>query len=167
MSKLYLGIDIGSTTVKIVVLDEARTLLAWRYLRSRGQPRQTLWAGVQELAQTVDFAAVAGVGLSGSGGGPIEALIGGYHVNELIAQTRAVGEYYPQARTVIEIGGQDSKFLAVEWDARSGKMVLVDFAMNNLCAAGTGSFLDQQAERLGIAIEDEFATLALQSHNPA
>jgi predicted CoA-substrate-specific enzyme activase len=78
-----------------------------------------------------------------------------------------VGEFYPQVRTVIEIGGQDSKFLSLEWDAARDKMVLADFAMNNLCAAGTGSFLDQQAERLGISIEDEFAQIALQSEHPA
>ncbi|MCB8945885.1 MAG: hypothetical protein H6658_19220 [Ardenticatenaceae bacterium] len=70
-----------------------------------------------------------------------------------------MGEFYPQARTVIEIGGQDSKFLSVQWDEQNHKMVLADFAMNNLCAAGTGSFLDQQAERLGIAIVDEFADI--------
>ncbi len=167
MNKTYLGIDVGSTTVKIVVLDKNRTMLAWRYLRSRGQPRQTLLDGITEISQKFDLTNIIGVGLSGSGGGPIAELIGGYHVNELIAQTRAVGEFYPQARTVIEIGGQDSKFLSLEWDKQSGKMILVDFAMNNLCAAGTGSFLDQQAERLGISIENEFAKIALQSQNPA
>ncbi len=167
MNETYLGIDVGSTTVKIVVLDKARHMLAWRYLRSRGQPRQTLLDGITEISQKFDLSNIVGVGLSGSGGGPITELIGGYHVNELIAQTRAVGEFYPHARTVIELGGQDSKFLSVEWDSRSHKMILVDFAMNNLCAAGTGSFLDQQAERLGISIENDFATIALQSENPA
>lgn len=166
-AQVFLGIDVGSTTVKLVVLGEDRRLLAWRYLRSHGQPRQTVFRGLTDLFHEVDTAVVQSVGLSGSGSGPIAKLVGGYHVNELVAQTRAVGEYYPQARTVIEIGGQDSKYLSVEWDAAQRKMVLVDFAMNNLCAAGTGSFLDQQAERLGISIEDEFARIALQSDNPA
>jgi predicted CoA-substrate-specific enzyme activase len=167
MKDIYLGIDIGSTTIKVVVLDRARTLIKHCYLRSKGQPRQTLLQAMSELFQHFDPAQIAGVGLTGSGGEPIARLIGGCHVNELIAQTRAVGEFHPEARTVIEIGGQDSKFLSVAWDKESGKMVLVDFAMNTLCAAGTGSFLDQQAERLGISIEDEFAALALQSRNPA
>lgn len=165
--KLYLGIDIGSTTVKLVLLDQAHNLRAQRYLRSKGQPRQTLLREVHDLAHQFDLARLAGVGLTGSGGEPVAQIIGGNHVNELIAQTRAVGEFHPEARTVIEIGGQDSKFLALEWDAKSGKMVLIDFAMNTLCAAGTGSFLDQQAERLNISIEREFAALAVESMNPA
>ena len=167
MTHVHLGIDVGSTTVKVVALDARRRLLAWRYRRSRGQPRRTLLASIEDLASEVDLSRIAGVGLTGSGGAPMAEVIGGYHVNELIAQTRAVGAFYPQARTVIEIGGQDSKFLALEWDATDDKMVLVDFAMNNLCAAGTGSFLDQQAERLGISIEEDFARLALQSEHPA
>jgi len=167
MNSVYLGIDIGSTTVKVVVIDRQRNLLHQRYLRSNGQPRQTLLRAIADLQADLASKQILGVGLTGSGGDQIAQLIGGQHCNELIAQTRAVGEFHPEARTVIEIGGQDSKFLAVEWDARSEKMVLVDFAMNALCAAGTGSFLDQQAERLGISIEEEFANLALQSTNPA
>jgi predicted CoA-substrate-specific enzyme activase len=167
MKDLFLGIDIGSTTVKVVVADRARRILDHRYLRSKGQPRQTLLNVAEELHQKFDLSRVAGVGMTGSGGEPIAKLIGGHHVNELIAQTRAVGEYHREARTVIEIGGQDSKFLSTEWDEKSGKMMLVDFSMNTLCAAGTGSFLDQQAERLGISIEKEFGALALESMNAA
>jgi predicted CoA-substrate-specific enzyme activase len=167
MQALHLGIDIGSTTVKVVVVDNERTLIASRYLRSNGQPRQTLMHAINELSREVDFSQVTGVGLTGSGGGPIAQLLGCRHINELVAQTQAVGVLYPFARTVIEIGGQDSKFLSLAWDEAAGKMALADFAMNSLCAAGTGSFLDQQAERLEIAIEDEFAALALQAQNPA
>lgn len=167
MNTLYLGIDIGSTTVKVVVLDKERHLLADRYLRSSGRPRQTLLRAMDELTQQFDLAQVAGVGLTGSGGDAIARLIGGQHINELIAQSRAVEQWYPQARTVIELGGQDSKFLSLAWDDKGGRLALIDFAMNTLCAAGTGAFLDQQAERLGIAIEGEFATMALQSVNPA
>lgn len=167
MKDIFLGIDIGSTTVKVVVVDRNHTLLANSYCRSQGQPRQTLLREIDELATQFDLSRIAGVGMTGSGGEPIARIIGGYHINELIAQTRAVGEYYPHARTIIEIGGQDSKFLSTQWDEKSGKMLLMDFSMNTLCAAGTGSFLDQQAERLGISIEEEFGHLALQSENPA
>ncbi len=167
MSDLFLGIDVGSTTVKVVVLDRARRLLGHRYRRSNGQSQLTLLQALRDLGREFDLTQVAGVGLTGSGGERIARAIGGQHVNELIAQTRAVSEYYPQARTVIEIGGQDSKFLALEWDEAQGKLALRDFAMNAICAAGTGSFLDQQAERLGIEIEGEFGRLALQSASPA
>jgi predicted CoA-substrate-specific enzyme activase len=170
---LFLGIDIGSITVKLVVLDEAAEILAWRYARSHGQPRALLLAQAHavagdlhlELDEFVDR--VAAAGFTGSGGRPVAELLGGHHVNELVAQTRAVGKYCPRARTVIEIGGQDSKLLSVAWDETIGQMVLVDMALNNLCAAGTGAFLDQQAERLGISIENEFSDLALQSETPA
>ncbi|HEU4563595.1 MAG TPA: acyl-CoA dehydratase activase [Gemmatimonadaceae bacterium] len=164
--EIYLGLDIGSTTVKVVALDAQRRLLAHSYRRASGRPRQTLLEAAEILAPLGDRP-IAGVGLTGSGGGPIARIIGGHHVNELIAQTRAVGEYHREARTVIEIGGQDSKFLSVQWDARLGQMIMLDFAMNALCAAGTGSFLDQQAERLGIAIDREFAETALRSTSPA
>lgn len=163
---VYLGIDVGSTTVKLVVLDDEKSILAHTYVRANGRPRQTVLEASEILAPFANRR-IAAVGLTGSGGGPIAEIIGGDHVNELIAQTRSVGEYYPQARTIIEIGGQDSKFLAVEWDAKAEQMIMLDFAMNALCAAGTGSFLDQQAERLGISIDREFADLALQSSSPA
>jgi len=167
MGGIFLGIDIGSTTVKVVVLDSNRRLLDWRYVRSRGRPRQALLEAVDELADVIGDATILGLGLSGSGGGPVADLIGGTHVNELVAQTRAIGAYHPEARTVIEIGGQDSKLLSVRWDPSSQQMLLEDFAMNALCAAGTGAFLDQQAERLGVAIDQEYARLALTSTNPA
>lgn len=167
MKDIFLGIDIGSTTVKVIVLDRDQNLLDQRYLRSKGQPRQTLLREIDDLQKTYNLNRIAGVGLTGSGGEPIAQYIGGNHCNELIAQTRAIGKYHPEARTVIEIGGQDSKFLSTEWEPNSGKMILVDFAMNTLCAAGTGSFLDQQAERLGISIEKEFGTLALESLSPS
>ncbi len=167
MSDIALGIDVGSTTVKLVVLDPAGEILARRYLRANGQPRETLLRASRVLGEDFGGARVVAAGLTGSGGGGVARLVGGVHRNELVTQTRAVGVLHREARTVIEIGGQDSKFLSVEWDEASGQMVLGDFAMNTLCAAGTGSFLDQQAERLGIRIDGEFARLALASRSPA
>jgi predicted CoA-substrate-specific enzyme activase len=163
----FLGIDVGSTTVKVVVLDDAANLLAHTYVRANGQPRPALLAALRDLPVDLGPGGVAGVGVTGSGGAAVAELIGGRHINELIAQTRAVTRYHPEARTVIEMGGQDSKLLLLEQDARTGEVLLVDFVMNALCAAGTGSFLDQQAERLGISIDREFAALALGSTNPA
>jgi predicted CoA-substrate-specific enzyme activase len=165
--EIFLGIDIGSTTVKVVVLGRDRGLLAARYVRSQGQPRLALLSVMDDLAGQFDLSCVAGAGLTGSGGEPIARLIGGRHVNELVAQTCAVGHFHPEARTVVEMGGQDSKFMSVTWDGTTQRMVLVDFAMNSLCAAGTGAFLDQQAERLGISIETEFPAMAVQSNSPA
>ncbi|MCG6926684.1 MAG: acyl-CoA dehydratase activase [Acidobacteria bacterium] len=167
MRDIALGIDVGSTTVKLVVLDPGGEILAHRYVRANGQPRETLLETSRLLDRQFAGARILAVGLTGSGGRAVASLVGGIHNNELVTQTRAVGVLHPEARTVIEIGGQDSKFLSVEWDEASGQMALGDFAMNALCAAGTGSFLDQQAERLGIRIDGEFARLALASRHSA
>jgi predicted CoA-substrate-specific enzyme activase len=167
MQELFAGIDIGSTTVKVALINAPDRLLDQRYRRSNGRPRAALVAILRDLAATHDLGLVRGAVLTGSGGEAVARILGCRHINELVAQTRAVGALHPEARTVIEIGGQDSKFLALSWDAAAGRMVLADFAMNALCAAGTGSFLDQQAERLGIAIEEEFGRIALQSTAPA
>ncbi len=167
MRGVYLGVDVGSTTVKLVALDPSGELLSHAYVRSNGRPRSTLLEASRAVTEHFSPDEILGVGLTGSGGRPIAEIVGGIHTNELVTQTRAVGAYHPEARTVIEIGGQDSKFLSVQWDEGSRQMMLVDFAMNALCAAGTGSFLDQQAERLGIAIDGEFERIALASEHPA
>ena len=164
---LSLGLDVGSTTVKVVVLSSEGHLLASRCVRSNGRPRETVLDTSRRVLEPFGDHRIASLGLSGSGGGPVARILGGVHVNELVAQTRAVGAYHPDARTVIEIGGQDSKLLSVRMRPEDGVMALEDFAMNALCAAGTGSFLDQQAERLGIDIDGGFETIALSSRNPA
>jgi len=164
---LFLGIDVGSTTVKLVAVGPTGQLLAHRYVRANGQPRETLLRASGLLDEELRGARTLGVGLTGSGGEPVARIIGGVHANELVTQSRAIGAWHPEARTVIEIGGQDSKYLSVRWDPAREQMTLLDFAMNTLCAAGTGSFLDQQAQRLGIAIDEEFARIALDSRNPA
>jgi predicted CoA-substrate-specific enzyme activase len=163
----FLGIDVGSTTVKLVAVSASGQLLAHRYARANGQPRETLLRESHLVERELRERPTLGVGLTGSGGEPVARIIGGIHANELVTQSRAVGACHPEAQTVIEIGGQDSKFLSVRWDAARGQMALLDFAMNTLCAAGTGSFLDQQAQRLGIAIDEEFARIALASRSPA
>ncbi|MCG6922299.1 MAG: acyl-CoA dehydratase activase [Acidobacteria bacterium] len=164
---VFLGIDVGSTTVKLVAVDPAGRVLFHRYVRANGQPRETLLRASGLFEETLPGASTLGVGLTGSGGEPVAHIVGGVHANELVTQCRAVGARHREARTVIEIGGQDSKFLSVRWDEARGQMTLLDFAMNTLCAAGTGSFLDQQAGRLGIEIDGEFARLALASRSPA
>ena len=124
MSDIALGIDVGSTTVKLVVLDPVGEILAHRYVRANGQPRETLLETSRLLDERFAGARILAVGLTGSGGAAVASLIGGVHNNELVTQTRAVGVLHPEARTVIEIGGQDSKFLSVEWDETSRQMAL-------------------------------------------
>ena len=91
--------------------------------------------------------------------------MGGTYVNEIVAQSTSVSKYYPEVRTIIEMGGEDSKLIFMdELDDNASR--LSDFELNTLCAAGTGSFLDQQAKRIGISIENEFGELSLKSENP-
>ncbi|MHC4575335.1 MAG: acyl-CoA dehydratase activase [Planctomycetota bacterium] len=103
------------------------------------------------------------VAATGSAGRFLARLAGITFVNEVPAQAAAVCRLYPQLQqaTIIEMGGQDSKLIFVS--AERGRHQVRDFALNTVCAAGTGSFLDQQAQRLGINIEGQFGELALQS----
>lgn len=157
----YLGIDVGSITTKMVVMDEKDDILAGIYLRNNGRPLEAVQQGLEVLSsQLGGGASIDGVATTGSARHLAAYLVGADVVkNEITAHSIAVIEQFPDAKTIFEIGGQDSKVILL----RAG--VVVDFAMNTVCAAGTGSFLDQQAARLGITIE-EFGRLALQAKHP-
>jgi len=162
---LYLGIDVGSVSVKVVLLDAHQNILEHHYIRSKGQPMATVLRTLKDVHGRHSLDRVAKLAVAGSGGKLVAQRLGGTLVNEIVAQTKAVGRFHPHIRTVIEIGGEDSKLLILRPDPRQGSVILEDFSMNTMCAAGTGSFLDQQASRLGLSIE-EFATLALKSETP-
>lgn len=158
---LYLGIDIGSVTVKLALIDEGGRFVDSVYLRTQGKPIWAIQQGLRELrAKLRRNQVVKGVGTTGSARYLAAAMVGGDVVkNEITSQVVATTRCVPGARTIIEIGGQDSKIIIL----RHG--MVDDFGMNTVCAAGTGSFLDHQAARLGIAIED-FGDRALRSRNP-
>lgn len=157
----FLGIDVGSVSTNIVVLGESGEVLHSLYLRTRGNPIGVLQEGLRQVAAAVgpDFA-VLGCGTTGSAR-QLAGVVAGADVvkNEITAHATATASLVPGVRTIIEIGGQDSKIILL----RDG--MVVDFAMNTVCAAGTGSFLDQQAARLGIRIQD-LGPIALKSKNP-
>ncbi len=158
---VYLGIDVGSVSTNLALLDRGGAVIADFYLRTRGQPIRAVQRGLQEVEAVMPpGAGVAAVGTTGSGRALAAAVVGGDVVkNEITAHAVAALELVPDVATVIEVGGQDSKMIIL----RDG--IVVDFAMNTVCAAGTGSFLDHQAARLGIPIE-EFGDYALQSRDP-
>lgn len=157
----YLGIDVGSITTKVVLLDEKDRLLAKAYLRNNGRPIEAIQQGMERiLAQSGESVTIGGVATTGSARQMAAYLVGADLVkNEITAHSIAVIDLCPDAKTIFEIGGQDSKVIVL----RNG--VVVDFAMNTVCAAGTGSFLDQQASRLGVSIE-VFGALALRASHP-
>lgn len=158
MKKCYLGIDIGSVSTNIIVMDEYDNVLNTLYLRTQGKPIETIKKGLLQTKKKLDkYTEIAGVGTTGSGRQLGGIMVGADVIkNEITAHGVAALHHVPDVKTIIEIGGQDSKIILL----RNG--ILYDFAMNTVCAAGTGSFLDRQAERLGIPIE-EFGELALKS----
>jgi len=161
MKKGYLGVDVGSVSTNLVVIDEAGELLIKKYLRTNGKPINTVQEGLFEIGQELgDDIAITGAGTTGSARYLISLIIGADIVkNEITAHAIAASSIDSEVRTIVEIGGQDSKIIIM----RDG--VVTDFAMNTVCAAGTGSFLDQQASRLLIPIED-FGSYALKAKTP-
>ena len=158
----YLGVDVGSISTNLAVLSDRGELLGKRYLMTAGRPIEAVRRGLRELAGELgDRVEIRGVGTTGSGRYMIGDIIGADVIrNEITAQARAAVELDPEVDTILEIGGQDSKYIST----RDG--VVVDFEMNRVCAAGTGSFLEEQAERLGMKIEEEFGRAALAAARP-
>lgn len=156
--KGYLGIDVGSVSTNIVFLDEGGVIRESIYLRTQGRPIATVQKGLGKLKDRLPSnIKVRGAGATGSGRNLAGIVVGADAVkNEITAHAVAASILVPGVQTILEIGGQDSKIIVL----RNG--VVSDFAMNTVCAAGTGSFLDQQAARLNIAIE-KFGEIALQS----
>lgn len=156
-----MGIDVGSVSTNLVVIDDDENIVEKVYLRTEGQPINALNKGLTILLDRIgDYPDIKGVGATGSGRQLAAAITGADVVkNEITAHAVAAQKLVEGVKTIIEIGGQDSKIIIL----RNG--VVYDFAMNTVCAAGTGSFLDRQAARLGIPI-GEFGKFALLSKTP-
>lgn len=162
MKKAYLGIDIGSISTKGVVIDENNKIIASSYLYTEGNPILASKRVIRELKNNIDLNKykVVGVGTTGSARKLIGTILGANTIkNEITAHAIGAMSIYPNVKTIFEIGGQDSKIIIID------NGIVTDYAMNTLCAAGTGSFLSSQAKRLGIPIEN-FGKIALTSDNP-
>ncbi len=160
----YIGLDSGSVSLNTVVLDPSGAVLHERYDRLKGEPLSTCRRSLGEVFSRFPPENLLGVAFTGSGGRLLSEILGGFLVNEVLAQARAVSRLYPEVRSVIEMGGEDSKLLVMGQDGKGSR--LEDFSMNTVCAAGTGSFLDQQAARVGVKIEGEFGELSCRSKRP-
>jgi predicted CoA-substrate-specific enzyme activase len=159
--RTFLGLDVGSVSTKLVLLDESGVVLEAIYRRTRGRPIAVIQEGLRELQQRgQDGVEIVGAGTTGSARQLAGFLLGADVVkNEITAHAVGTALFAPDVRTIIEIGGQDSKVILLD------DGLVVDFAMNTVCAAGTGSFLDQQAARLDIPIE-QFGAIAMRSRTP-
>jgi predicted CoA-substrate-specific enzyme activase len=160
--EVYLGVDIGSTTTKTVLMDGEKSIIHKQYVPTQGKPievAQRLLAGIRE--EFGDSLAFLGVATTGSGRHVVgDFLKADLVVDEITAHARAAVHWDPEVDTVFEIGGQDSKYI---WIERGNPL---DFDMNKVCAAGTGSFLHELANKLRINIVREFQEIALSATNP-
>lgn len=158
---VVLGIDIGSTSTNLVLTGRDGTLVDFQYLRTSGDPERAVRTGLSNIQKRfgeVDFLAV---GVTGSGRTRVGRMLGADTIrDEITAQAKAAAKVDPEVDTVFEIGGQDSKYISLQ----NGEVK--DFQMNKICAAGTGSFVEEQAARMGIPIR-EFGPLALSAGAPA
>jgi predicted CoA-substrate-specific enzyme activase len=152
--KAYLGIDVGAVSTNLALLDESREVVFVSYLRTAGDPLSSIARIMDGAHDKIDRYEIGGCAATGSGRQLAAALVGADLVkNEITAHAAGALHFCPGARTVIEVGGQDSKIIMID------HMTVVDFAMNNVCAAGTGSFLDHQAARMNLSI-GEFCEMA-------
>lgn len=163
----YLGIDVGSVSTNLAVLDEAGDVVKEIYVKTDGRPIEVVNRGLAEIwSEMGPRLNILGVATTGSGRELIGELVGADTVNDEITAHKTGATFIGRKLinrvpdTIFEIGGQDSKFISLQ------DGIVVDFAMNEACAAGTGSFLEEQAEKLGISIVGEFAELALSSQAP-
>ncbi|MFH1574642.1 MAG: acyl-CoA dehydratase activase [Acidobacteriota bacterium] len=163
----FLGIDIGSVSTNLVVIDAEFNVLKEIYLRTEARPIEAVGRGLREIEQDLGGRIrIRGLGTTGSGRELIGELVGADTVNDEITAHKTGADFIDRTilglgvDTIFEIGGQDSKFISLE------QGIVVDFAMNEACAAGTGSFLEERAKELGIRIEGDFARIALSSDSP-
>ncbi|MFB6343135.1 acyl-CoA dehydratase activase [Saccharicrinis sp. FJH62] len=162
---IHFGFDLGSISINTVVMDSKKRIIENRYDKCHGKPFELFLTILSDLQKRYAGKKIGLIGLTGTGGKLASELIGGKYINEIVAQSTSVAKLHPEVKTVIEMGGEDSKLIFME-EVEKNASRLSDFSMNTLCAAGTGSFLDQQARRIGISIEDEFGELSLSSDNP-
>ncbi|MBM3745476.1 MAG: hypothetical protein FJW34_06745, partial [Acidobacteria bacterium] len=178
---INLGLDIGAISLKLAALgapeDRAALeslcaekpgfrLLEWDFdgrrlplalsenRRMAGSPIQSTFDLLQEFYEVVPEARVEGIRVTGSGSRTIAKILGIYFENEFKAIARMMGRFHPEARTIFEIGGESSKYLRLEPQPETGHAAITDYDRSGECAAGTGSFLDQQALRMGYSVED-------------
>ena len=161
MKDCYLGVDIGSISTKGVIIDDNKKIITKAYIWTEGNPINAVKKLLNILKENLpkDYR-IKGIGTTGSARKLIGLMLNACIVkNEITAHAIGTLTFYPNIRTILEIGGQDSKIILI----KNG--IITNYAMNTLCAAGTGAFLSSQARRLGISVED-FGKYALKSKNP-
>ena len=163
-TKYYIGVDIGSISTKAVIIDNENNIIAGKYIWTEGNPieatKKIMSCFNEKITDRNIKENIYGIGTTGSARNLIGSILNATAIkNEITAHAIGTLSRYSDVRTILEIGGQDSKLIIL----KDG--IVVDYAMNTLCAAGTGAFLSSQAKRLGVEIED-LGKIALKSKNP-
>ncbi len=161
MKECFLGVDIGSISTKGVIIDERNNIISSSYIWTEGNPTKAVKKLINILKKNLPKEYVLkGIGTTGSARKLIGLMLNANVIkNEITAHAIGTLSYHPNVRTILEIGGQDSKIILI----KNG--IITNYAMNTLCAAGTGAFLSSQAKRLGMDVK-EFGKIALKSKNP-
>ncbi len=159
---VYLGIDIGSTTTKYAVINEEREIIDKSYVHTQGKPIEVTQKLLRTISEEIgDKVEVQGAATTGSGRSVVgDFLNADLIIDEITAHARGAVEIDSSVDTIFEIGGQDSKYISI------ANTYPLDFDMNKVCAAGTGSFLHELANKYGINIVGEFQKIALSSDRP-
>ena len=165
--RIFLGLDCGSVSLNSVLVDDRSGMLHSAYVRTSGRPREALISAITEMSERFgDSVEISGAYVTGSGRELLSHCLDIPAINEISAHATGAFHANPAIRTIIEIGGQDSKFIRIEPPDSGNTPRIVTFRMNEICAAGTGAFLDEQADRLGIPVES-FEEIASQAAEPA
>src|SRR4030043_109724 len=136
MKSLFLGVDVGSVSANTVIMDDNRNILEEHYTRIKGQPLQTVQRVLEEILLRIPLEQFHSISFTGTGGKLLSELLGGNFINEIIAQAKAVQYFYPQARTIIDMGGEDSKLIFIEEE--EGRFKISDFLMITVWSVGHG-----------------------------
>ncbi len=157
----FLGIDIGSTSTNLVLINKEKEISNYKYVKTRGNPLEAVYEGFKQIQTEINGKInIVGVGITGSGRHMIGKVIGADVIkDEITAQAKAAVKFVPDVDTIFEIGGQDSKYISITNGA------ITDFQMNKICAAGTGSFLEEQAKKFNIPL-NKLGELALKGRHP-
>ena len=179
-----IGIDIGAISVKVAVIgDESdkelfkkiisqsdeffslddgnnssllngKHVIISKYKRIKGMPVQSTYQLLDEIYKYIPEDKIRAMQVTGGGGKLISQLLGIPYENDFKAVAQGVGVLHPDVKTIFEMGGDNSKYVSIEVDRKAGIVGILDYEKNGECAAGTGSFMDQQASRLRFEIED-------------
>src|SRR4051812_40948423 len=180
---INIGLDIGAVSLKLAAMGTAddtarlealiasnpeffaakypsessfadRPLVLSKYRRIQGSPMQSTFDLLKELYEHVPEETVEGIRVTGSGSQLIAKILGIYFENEFRAVAKGMRVFYPEVRTVFEMGGESSKYIRLEPTDQSRYLGITDYSSSGDCAAGTGSFIDQQATRLLYKVEE-------------